>query len=73
LADRYRIERELDQGGMVTVYLAQDLEHDGSALVADFGIALTAAAEFAEALRTWRTNYLRLRLDPERSRVPQLE
>ena len=28
LADRYRIARELGQGGMVTVYLAQDLEHD---------------------------------------------
>ena len=28
LADRYRIERELGQGGMATVFLAQDLRHD---------------------------------------------
>src|SRR5580765_1889486 len=33
LADRYRIERELGQGGMALVYLAQDVRHDRSVAI----------------------------------------
>jgi hypothetical protein len=33
LADRYRIERELGSGGMVTVYLALDIRHERNVAV----------------------------------------
>ncbi|HTY06851.1 MAG TPA: protein kinase [Gemmatimonadales bacterium] len=46
LADRYRIERRLGQGGMATVYLAQDLKHKRQVAVkvlkADLAAALGA-------------------------------
>ena len=44
LADRYRIEREIGEGGMATVYLAHDLRHDRDVAVKvlhpDLGITL---------------------------------
>jgi len=44
LADRYRIDREVGQGGMATVYLAHDLRHDRDVAVKvlhpDLGITL---------------------------------
>ena len=44
LADRYRLDRELGQGGMATVYLAHDLKHDRDVAIKvlhpDLGAAL---------------------------------
>jgi serine/threonine-protein kinase len=55
LADRYRIERELGQGGMATVYLARDLKHDRDVAIKvlhpDLGAAL-GAERFLSEIRT---------------------
>ncbi|MDZ4673073.1 MAG: serine/threonine protein kinase, partial [Gemmatimonadota bacterium] len=56
LADRYRIERELGQGGMATVYLAHDLRHDRQVAIKvlhpDLAAALGAERFLAEIKTT---------------------
>jgi serine/threonine-protein kinase len=55
LADRYRIERELGQGGMATVYLAEDLKHTRKValkvLKPELG-AVLGAERFVNEIRT---------------------
>ncbi|MEO8479472.1 MAG: protein kinase [Gemmatimonadota bacterium] len=55
LADRYRIECELGQGGMATVYLAHDLRHDRDVAIKvlhpDLGAAL-GGERFLSEIRT---------------------
>jgi eukaryotic-like serine/threonine-protein kinase len=55
LADRYRIERELGQGGMATVYLAEDLRHKRRVAVKVLKPELAAvlgAERFVQEIRT---------------------
>jgi serine/threonine-protein kinase len=55
LADRYRIERELGQGGMATVYLAHDLRHDRRVAIKVLRPELAAvigAERFVREIRT---------------------
>ena len=51
LADRYRIERELGQGGMATVYLAHDVKHDRKVALKVLRPELAAAGEMALCTR----------------------
>jgi eukaryotic-like serine/threonine-protein kinase len=55
LSDRYRIERELGQGGMATVYLAHDLRHERDVAIKvlhrDLGAAL-GGERFLSEIRT---------------------
>jgi serine/threonine-protein kinase len=55
LADRYRIEHELGQGGMATVYLAEDLKHDRNVAVKVLRPELAAvlgADRFVQEIKT---------------------
>jgi eukaryotic-like serine/threonine-protein kinase len=55
LQDRYRLERELGQGGMATVYLAHDLKHDRKVAIKvlrpEFAAAI-GAERFLSEIRT---------------------
>ncbi len=61
LADRYRLEHELGQGGMATVYFAHDLKHDRDValkvLHAEFGAAVGADRFLAEIRTTARLQH----------------
>jgi serine/threonine-protein kinase len=55
LADRYRLERELGQGGMATVYLAHDLRHERNVAIKVLRPELAAvigAERFVREIRT---------------------
>jgi serine/threonine-protein kinase len=55
LEDRYRIEQELGEGGMATVYLAQDLKHHRDVAIKVLKSELTAALgaeRFLEEIET---------------------
>ena len=61
LADRYRIERELGQGGMATVYLAHDIKHDRDVAIKvlheDLGATLGPERFLAEIKTTARLQH----------------
>ena len=54
LADRYTLERELGQGGMATVYLAQDIRHERKVAVKVFRPELAATIGGERFLREIR-------------------
>ncbi|MDZ4864811.1 MAG: protein kinase, partial [Gemmatimonadota bacterium] len=55
LADRYRLERELGQGGMATVYLAHDIKHQRSVAIKVLRPELAAVIGAERFLREIKT------------------
>jgi tetratricopeptide (TPR) repeat protein/tRNA A-37 threonylcarbamoyl transferase component Bud32 len=55
LADRYAVERELGQGGMATVFLAQDLKHERRVAIKVMGHDLAAQLGAERFLREIKT------------------
>ena len=51
LGDRYRIERELGDGGMATVYLADDIKHERKVLKPELA-AFVGAERFLAEIKT---------------------
>ncbi len=62
LEGRYTIERELGEGGMATVYLAQDIKHNRKVALRRSATASTARSSFL-----WMRRWLSPRRSPVRS------
>jgi serine/threonine-protein kinase len=74
VADRYRIERELGQGGMATVYLAHDVKHDRKVAVKVLKAELAAvlgAERFLNEIRVTANACASPWVVPPRSRSPR--
>jgi eukaryotic-like serine/threonine-protein kinase len=61
LSDRYRVDRELGQGGMATVFLSRDLKHDRDVAIKvlhpDLGAALGSDRFLSEIKTTARLQH----------------
>ena len=55
LAGRYKIERHLGEGGMATVYLAEDLKHERKVAVKVLGPELAAVLS---QWGSWRVDWI---------------